>query len=84
MRVWEHQRLEPPLHEVTNRAFCLQGCSKLFLPGVFDGGRPGRGGMAPGWEMQSGKMGVAARMLEQLRSTTNDRIVIVSNYTQVC
>lgn len=39
--------------------------------------------MAPGWEMHSGKMGVAARMLEQLRATTNDRIVIVSNYTQV-
>ena len=29
------------------------------------------------------QMGVAARMLEQLRTTTRDRIVIVSNYTQV-
>lgn len=36
-----------------------------------------------GWEMMSGKFGVAARMLEQLRATTSDRIVIVSNYTQV-
>jgi len=35
------------------------------------------------WVELSGKMQVLARLLHQLRQKTNDRIVLVSNYTQV-
>ena len=61
-----------------------QGCKAMFQPDMFGGGGRGGGGgrMAEGWEMLSGKMAVAASMLAQLRATTSDRIVIVSNYTQ--
>jgi len=38
--------------------------------------------MAPGWEEHSGKFGVLARLLANLRAETKDRIVIISNYTQ--
>lgn len=37
-----------------------------------------------GWVELSGKMQVLARLLAQLRQRTNDRIVLVSNYTQAC
>lgn len=60
----------------------FEGCEAFFPPGLFDDGRPGRGGMPQGWEALSGKLAVAARMLEILRASTRDRIVIVSNYTQ--
>lgn len=60
----------------------LQGCEQFFLPGMFDDGRAGRGQMAAGWEALSGKFAVLATMLAQLRERTDDRIVIVSNYTQ--
>lgn len=50
--------------------------------GMFDDGRPGRGRMSPGWEMLGGKFALLARMLQALRETTRDRIVIVSNFTQ--
>ncbi len=62
--------------------FSPQHIGKHFPPGIFDNGRPGRGGLAQGWELLSGKMGVTARMLQMLYSATSDRIVIVSNYTQ--
>ena len=35
------------------------------------------------WVELSGKMGVLARLLANIRETTDDRIVLVSNYTQV-
>lgn len=59
-----------------------QGCGQFFPPGLFDNGRAGRGGLAQGWELLSGKFALMARMLAVLRTETNDRIVIVSNYTQ--
>jgi len=49
---------------------------------MFDDGRAGRGQMCMGWEMLSGKFAVCATLLNRLRAETNDRIVIVSNYTQ--
>lgn len=36
------------------------------------------------WVELSGKMHVLARLLAHLRQKTDDRIVLVSNYTQVC
>ncbi len=60
-----------------------QGCKKIFQPGMFGTGRGGNGKMSEGWEFMSGKMAVAASMLSELRATTSDRVVIVSNYTQV-
>ena len=54
----------------------------FFPEGVFDDGRLGRGQMAEGWEMTSGKFAVLARMLATLFHKTRDRIVVVSNYTQ--
>ena len=60
----------------------MQGCDQFFPPGLFDNGRAGRGTLAVGWELLSGKFGLMARMLANLRQETSDRIVIVSNYTQ--
>ncbi|GAX75378.1 hypothetical protein CEUSTIGMA_g2822.t1 [Chlamydomonas eustigma] len=60
----------------------FKNVEELFPPGVFDCGRSGRGGMALGWELLSGKMAVLSRMLQALRTDTRDRIVVVSNYTQ--
>ena len=51
----------------------MQGVERLFPIGVFDNGRPGRGGLAMGWELLSGKMAVAARMLHVLHTETDDR-----------
>ncbi|KAG2497992.1 hypothetical protein HYH03_004251 [Edaphochlamys debaryana] len=59
----------------------FENVGSLFPPGLFDNGRAGRGGMAVGWEAVSGKMAVLARMLHLLYTETNDRIVLVSNYT---
>ena len=39
--------------------------------------------MAMHWETLSGKFSLAASMLAMLYAQTNDRIVVVSNYTQV-
>ena len=41
----------------------FEGCGRLFPPGVFDGGRPGRGGMPPGVRCHSGCSAVLYRML---------------------
>ncbi|KAK9804116.1 hypothetical protein WJX73_000321 [Symbiochloris irregularis] len=60
----------------------FEGCERFFLPGMLDDGRAGRGAMAVGWEGLSGKFAVLACMLALLRKHTDDRIVIVSNYTQ--
>jgi DNA repair and recombination protein RAD54 and RAD54-like protein len=54
----------------------------LLCTGVFDDGRPGRGGLAIGWEALSGKFAVVSKMLSILWTQTDDKIVIVSNYTQ--
>ncbi|GIL43572.1 hypothetical protein Vafri_1202, partial [Volvox africanus] len=63
------------------RADGFEDVGSLFPPGLFDNGRVGRGGMAAGWEAVSGKLAVLSRMLHVLYSETNDRIVLVSNYT---
>ena len=47
--------------------------AELFPPGLFDNGRPGRGGLAMGWEFVGGKMAVVARMLDLLKTTTDDK-----------
>ncbi|KAK9808913.1 hypothetical protein WJX72_006358 [[Myrmecia] bisecta] len=60
----------------------FEDCGQFFPPGLFDDGRPGRGSMPLGWEALSGKFCVLAKMLAKLRADTDDRIVIVSNYTQ--
>ena len=41
-----------------------------------------RGQLPVGWELMSGKFAVLASMLARLNRDTDDRIVIVSNYTQ--
>ena len=64
-------------------AHVVQGCAQFFLPGVFNDGRSGRVELLPGWEEMSGKFALVANMLAVLYAETDDRIVIVSNYTQV-
>lgn len=39
--------------------------------------------MAIGWELMGSKMAVVVRLLAALREKTDDKVVIVSNYTQV-
>eukprot|EP00887_Chlorella_sp_A99_P002466 scaffold10.g2466.t1 len=75
-----HSNAKPDAGDKVAEGF--EGCDRFFPPGLFDDGRPGRGGMPLGWENLSGKFAVVARMLEILRACTRDRIVIVSNYTQ--
>lgn len=57
-------------------------CLRFFPPELFSGRSgswTGGGGM---WVELSGKMHVLARLLGHLRQKTDDRIVLVSNYTQ--
>uniref|UniRef100_A0A803LE39 Protein CHROMATIN REMODELING 25 n=1 Tax=Chenopodium quinoa TaxID=63459 RepID=A0A803LE39_CHEQI len=60
----------------------FEDCLSFFPPEVFSG----RSGVWSGgdglWIELSGKMHVLARLLAQLRQKTDDRIVLVSNYTQ--
>ena len=58
------------LNQLTNTVYFMQ------RSGSWTGG----GGM---WVELSGKMHVLARLLGHLRHKTDDRIVLVSNYTQV-
>ncbi|XP_051135736.1 protein CHROMATIN REMODELING 25 isoform X2 [Andrographis paniculata] len=60
----------------------FEDCLRFFPQEMFSG----RSGMWTGgdgaWVELSGKMHVLARLLAQLRRRTDDRIVLVSNYTQ--
>ncbi|KAK9916056.1 hypothetical protein WJX75_007902 [Coccomyxa subellipsoidea] len=62
----------------------FKDCGQFFPPGLFDDGRAGRSrGVLPlGWGALSGKMAVLGCMLALLRPT-GERIVVVSNSTQV-
>ena len=51
-------------------------CAAIFENGHFDEAKLGRDRMAPGWEACGGKFAVLARLLEYLRTFTNDRIVL--------
>lgn len=55
-------------------------CLKLFPQHLI----ASRSNSWPDWIDLSGKMSVLARLLSELRCKTDDRIVLVSNYTQVC
>jgi hypothetical protein len=81
--------IAPPLcslHLTTLHILCLyqkivnrllvSSSGSLARSGAWTGG----GGM---WVELSGKMHVLARLLGHLRQRTDDRIVLVSNYTQV-
>ncbi|EFJ27027.1 hypothetical protein SELMODRAFT_412612 [Selaginella moellendorffii] len=57
----------------------FENCMQFFPKEM----QTGRGTPSDGsWVKLSGKMFVLARLLENLRKKTNDRIVLVSNYTQ--
>ncbi|KAI4295641.1 hypothetical protein L6164_035664 [Bauhinia variegata] len=60
----------------------FENCIRFFPPEMLSG----RSGLWTGgdgaWVELSGKMHVLARLLGHLRQRTNDRIVLVSNYTQ--
>ncbi|KAI3872040.1 hypothetical protein MKW92_009522 [Papaver armeniacum] len=62
----------------------FEDCIRFFPHAMFSrrsGAWTGGDGV---WVELSGKMHVLARLLAQLRSKTDDRIVVFSNYTQVC
>jgi len=62
----------------------LGGCDELVPEGYVGGaGAGGGGGRHRDVEcMWSGKMSVLERMLARIRAETNDKIVLISNYTQ--
>ncbi|XP_052199015.1 protein CHROMATIN REMODELING 25 [Diospyros lotus] len=60
----------------------FEDCSSLFPPEMFSGRSGSWTGGDGAWVELSGKMHVLARLLAQLRQRTDDRIVLVSNYTQ--
>jgi hypothetical protein len=58
----------------------FEGVGELFPPGLFDNGRPGRGEMALGWEELSGKFALVASLLHVLRTTSNDKCVLLPQW----
>ncbi|CAI8587210.1 unnamed protein product [Vicia faba] len=60
----------------------FENCIRFFPPNMSSGRAGSWTGEHGGWVELSGKMQVLARLLAQLRQRTNDRIVLVSNYTQ--
>ncbi|GAA0159567.1 damaged DNA-binding protein [Lithospermum erythrorhizon] len=57
-------------------------CLRFFPPGMFSGRSGSWTGGDGAWVELSGKMHFLARLLGLLRQKTDDRIVLVSNYTQ--
>ncbi|KAG6600328.1 Protein CHROMATIN REMODELING 25, partial [Cucurbita argyrosperma subsp. sororia] len=60
----------------------LESCIRFFPPEMFSGRSGAWTGGDGSWVELSGKMHVLARLLAHLRQRTDDRIVLVSNYTQ--
>ncbi|KAL4615457.1 hypothetical protein ACB092_07G126200 [Castanea dentata] len=60
----------------------FEDCIHLFPPEMFSGRSGSWTGGEGAWVELSGKMHVLARLLAHLRQRTDDRIVLVSNYTQ--
>ncbi|KAK9054583.1 hypothetical protein SSX86_025662 [Deinandra increscens subsp. villosa] len=60
----------------------FEGCMRFFPPEMFAGRSGSWTGGDGAWVELSGKMHVLARLLGHLRKRTDDRIVLVSNYTQ--
>nr|DAD41242.1 TPA_asm: hypothetical protein HUJ06_015565 [Nelumbo nucifera] len=60
----------------------FEDCIRFFPPEMFSGRSGSWTGGDGVWVELSGKMHVLARLLAQLRQKTDDRIVLVSNYTQ--
>ncbi|XWS39958.1 hypothetical protein CRYUN_Cryun18bG0099000 [Craigia yunnanensis] len=60
----------------------FEDCMRFFPPEMFSGRSGSWTGGDGAWVKLSGKMHVLARLLAHLRQRTDDRIVLVSNYTQ--
>ncbi|KAL5714185.1 DNA-dependent ATPase protein rad54 [Ranunculus cassubicifolius] len=60
----------------------FEDCIRFFPPEMFSGRSGSWTGGDGVWVELSGKMHVLARLLAHLRNKTDDRIVLVSNYTQ--
>ncbi|XP_073030331.1 protein CHROMATIN REMODELING 25-like isoform X3 [Primulina eburnea] len=60
----------------------FEDCLRFFPAEIFSGRTGSWAGGDGIWVELSGKMNVLARLLAQLRQRTDDRIVLVSNYTQ--
>ncbi|XP_058097109.1 protein CHROMATIN REMODELING 25 [Magnolia sinica] len=60
----------------------FEDCIRFFPPELFSGRSGSWSGGDGIWVEMSGKMHVLARLLAHLRQKTDDRIVLVSNYTQ--
>ncbi|CAA6658879.1 unnamed protein product [Spirodela intermedia] len=60
----------------------FEDCLRFFPPELFSGRSSSWTGGYGIWVELSGKMQVLARLLANLRQKTDDRIVLVSNYTQ--
>ncbi|XP_062091450.1 protein CHROMATIN REMODELING 25 isoform X2 [Humulus lupulus] len=62
----------------------FEDCMRFFPPEMFSGRSGSWTGGDGAWVELSGKMHVLARLLAHLCQKTDDRIVLVSNYTQLC
>ncbi|MCO5571163.1 hypothetical protein L7F22_024897 [Adiantum nelumboides] len=60
----------------------FEDCLELIPSEMFSGRNKSWTGADGNWVKLSGKMSVLAKLLENIRQKTNDRIVLVSNYTQ--
>ncbi|EXC17352.1 DNA repair protein rhp54 [Morus notabilis] len=60
----------------------FEDCIRFFPPEMFSGRSGSWTGGDGAWVELSGKMYILARLLAHLRHKTDDRIVLVSNYTQ--
>ncbi|KAI3751798.1 hypothetical protein L2E82_22889 [Cichorium intybus] len=61
----------------------FENCMRFFPPEMFSGRSGSWTGGDGSWVELSGKMQVLACLLAHLRKRTDDRIVLVSNYTQL-
>ncbi|KAI5082190.1 hypothetical protein GOP47_0001933 [Adiantum capillus-veneris] len=81
-KLCNHPKLIYDTAKCGSNAAGFEDCLELIPSEMFAGRNKSWTGADGNWIKLSGKMSVLARLLENIRQKTNDRIVLVSNYTQ--